>query len=199
TAFDDPLTIDALEWYGRLFRQDGAAPTPEEAMRAFGGGEMAAVNGVVAGKVGLWTGFYTWRGGVTFWPRQWQFRWGMAPLPRDREAATLIGVEALAIASHTRHPETCWQWLVFLSRQTHSRLAPARRSVAESAAFEREVGAEAAAAVRVSLEHALVIPPDAPQLLSRLGQLWERAIEGIISGEVTAEEALREAQRQASP
>lgn len=199
TTFDDPLVIEALEWYSRLFLDEGVAPTPEEAMRAFGGRELAGVNGVVQGKVALWTGFYSWRGGTSFWPRKWDFRWGMVPLPRDRESATLMSVEALAIASNTQHPQACWQWLAYLSRAMPGRLAPARRSVAGSGEFERLVGAEIAAAVRASLEHALIIPPDAPEILSRVGQPWQRAIEQIVSGEATAEEALRAAQQQVNP
>jgi len=196
TTFDDPLTIEALEWYAGLIYEHGVAPTPEEARQAFGGGEYALYSGVLAGKVGLWPDMYSSRGGRT-WPRKWEFGWGLTTLPRDREAATLALVEALAISAEAQQPEACWQWVAFLSRQTPSRLAPVRRSVAESAAYEQQVGADVAAAVRASVEHAILIPPDLMEQYEKLGRLWAKAVDEILSGKSSAREALTRAQQEA--
>lgn len=196
TTLDDPLTIEALEWYADLIYRHGVSPTPEEARRLFSGGQYALYAGVVSGKIGLWTSNYSAQGGRT-WGRKWEFRWGLTTLPRDKEAATLARVEGLAISSQAENPEACWQWISFLSRQVPARLAPARRSVAESLAFEQQAGAEAAAVARASLEQAILIPPDIQEMYDRLGRLWTEVVEEVLSGEVTAQEALTRAQAEA--
>ncbi len=196
TTFDDPQTIAALEWYDRLIHTHNVAPTPEQATQEFGGGEGATYNGIRAGKVALWTDVYTSQSSASEQQR-WPFKWGMTTLPRDQQAATIAQAEALAISAQTKHPEACWQWLAFLSQQPPARLVPARRSVAESAAYERLVGAENAAAARQSAEHTIVIPFDTPELYGKLGQLWMQAINDIVNGDATVQEAMTRAQQLA--
>jgi hypothetical protein len=35
-TYDDPLTIEALEWYAALFQEHNVAPTPEQVQQTFG-------------------------------------------------------------------------------------------------------------------------------------------------------------------
>jgi len=196
TTFDDPLAIEALEWYARLIHKHGVSPTPEEMRQDFGGDDERAVySGVFSGKIGLWTDMYSAQGGRNS-SRKWDFNWGMVTLPRDRQLATLAQAEALVISSQAKYPDACWQWVTFLSRQVPARLAPVRRSVAESPAFERLVGVENAAVARASAENAIVIPPYTPELFGEIGQLWFQAIGAILSGQATPREAMVQAQQQ---
>ncbi|MFO7610326.1 MAG: zf-HC2 domain-containing protein, partial [Candidatus Krumholzibacteriia bacterium] len=56
-AFDDPYTIETLDWYAGLIHNHHIAPTEEEAYEAFGGaaGMVGALaTGVQQGKVVMW-------------------------------------------------------------------------------------------------------------------------------------------------
>ena len=124
-------------------------------------------------------------------------RWGMAPLPRDAQSATLMSVEGYFVSSQAQHPDACWQWISFLSEQTSHLLAPARKSLVESAAYEQQVGSGVAAVAQASMESAML--PSSPRLVE-FGGVWEifwRALDEIISGSSTPEEAMARAQQEA--
>ena len=132
TTFNEPLNVEALEWYFRLMFDYDVAPSPEQARRAFGGiGSL--YEGVWAGKVGMWTGFLSQRGGQLD-PPEWPFSWAVVPLPQGRQSASMALVEAYFVSADTLHRDAAWQWVSFLSQQVPTRLAPVRRSLAE---FER--------------------------------------------------------------
>ena len=192
-TLDDPKTIEAVQWYTDLALRHNIAPTPEQA-RGFSGGNQGIWRGVYEGKFGMWLGTFADRGGRT-WPVEWQEPWGMAPLPRDEVAATAGIVQGYFLAADRPHPEACWKWVTFLSEQTAPGLAPARRTLAESAAFEQEVGAEAAETVRASIESAFLISPEAVQAGEVLGAFGS-AVRQVLTGTVTAEEAMQLAQEQ---
>lgn len=196
-TLDDPRTIDALAWYGDLIYLHNVSPTEEDARRLYGGGQYAIYAGIVGGRIGVWTDMYSSRGGA-HWPRGWDFQWGMVAIPRDAQAVTLAQVQALAISAQTEHPEACWRWIDFVTRQVPAQLVPVRRSVADSKAFEQQVGPEAAALARSSLENAMLVPPDLPELYMSLGQAWAEAVGEVVRGEATAAEALVRAQQKAN-
>ena len=193
TAFDDPLTIDALEWYVGLMYDYDVVPTPEKAREAFGT-TGSIQDGVRLSKVGMWTGMLSDLGGQ-FPPPDWGIRWGVAPLPRDDRPATLSMVEGYYISSQTGHPDACWQWIAFLSQQTKSRVMPVRRSLAESSAYEQRVGGDVAAVARDSMETALLLSPRLAEFEEALG-VFQGAINQIVNGSATPEEAMVWAQQR---
>jgi|YNPBryantNP2012_1023418.scaffolds.fasta_scaffold00253_13 multiple sugar transport system substrate-binding protein len=199
TAFDDPLTVDAVKWYTNLYLKYAAAPTPEEARRAFGGGRDTYYVAVQQGKAGLWIGSLSERGG-TGWPAEWNMNWGVTTLPRDALFFTQALPDGYAIYAETGEPEACWELIKFLTRQTHYLLVPPRRSVTESALYEQQVGAEVAATARASMENAFYLAD-----LRRFGEfeaamrLFGRAITEVLNGNLTVEEAMHQAQQQANP
>jgi multiple sugar transport system substrate-binding protein len=158
TTFDDPLTIEALEWYARLVHDYDAAPSLNQAAHAYGDGSYAIYEGIRTGKVGMWTGALSERGGLG-WPFKWKMAWGMVPLPSDAQSWTEVVVEGYAISSGTEHYDACWEWIAWLSEQVPYRFMPARRSLAESSAYEDQVGAEVAAVARALMEHAYILTP----------------------------------------
>jgi multiple sugar transport system substrate-binding protein len=194
-TFDDPKTIEAVEWYTDLVLRHNIAPTPEQARGFYGGGNQGIFRGVYEGKFGLWSGFFTDRGGRT-WPVEWVEPWGMVTMPRDANDATLGPVLAYFLIADQPNPDACWQWVTFLSEQTAPGLAPARRTLAESDAFAQEVGAEQAAAVRSALDNAIFISPQAAQAGEALPAFGNAGRE-VLSGKTTVEEALLAAQQQA--
>lgn len=197
-TFDDPLTVDAMDWCADLIHVHHVAPTQDEALAAFGGHVHYAIyQGIMGGKVGMWTGALTSRGGLQ-WREPWPFRYGLTTLPRDAQAATWVNVEALSISSQTEHRDLSWQLVSFLSRQMPGRAMPARRSLAESDKFEQLVGTGVASVARAAVEDSIMVDLSAqPASLSRAFEALNTAIGEILSGEAAPKDALVGAQRQA--
>jgi ABC-type glycerol-3-phosphate transport system substrate-binding protein len=120
----------------------------------------------------------------------------MVPMPQDESAASLATVDGLYISAATEHPDAVWTWINFLSQQTHPFLIPARRSLAESAEYKRDVGEEVALAGEAALEDAILVNPDLLGFEDALEALGLALVQ-IRSGEMTPEAALVAAQERA--
>jgi multiple sugar transport system substrate-binding protein len=187
-TFDDPLTIEALEWYARLVHEYEAVLTPDRAMDLYSAD--APLLGVVLGKVGMWRDDLSGTREV-----KKAINWAIAPLPRDARAFTLASADGYAISAEAQNPEACWQWITFLSNEIPPGLIPARTALLESKAYEDQVGFDVASVATASLEDAQII--SFWTLFMRFGsemQTFVRAIEKIQRGELTAEEAMDWAQ-----
>jgi ABC-type glycerol-3-phosphate transport system substrate-binding protein len=192
TTFDDPLTIEALQWYSSLIHEHDVAPTHDQAYQAFIGSGSAEY-GFLTGRVGMLMGQFFEQGG-TVWMREWDMNWGMVPLPRDAQAATLAFSFAHAVSAQSAHPEACWQWLVFLSGQMPARGVPARQSLAGSKAYSDQVGADIAAVARISMENAL--PPFYMRNESvKAVEDFQRAVDYVTNEGMSPQEALDWVQR----
>jgi multiple sugar transport system substrate-binding protein len=196
TTFTDPLAIEALEWYARLVHEYDAAPSLNQSSRIWGGGYYAIYEGIRQGKVGMWMGGLSERGGLT-WPFKWKMEWGVVPLPSEAQSATQAMVEGYAISSSTAHHDACWEWIAWLCEQMPHRLMPARRSLAESSAYEDAVGSEVAAAARASIEHAIIVNTVAVEQFEGAMEAYADALEYILQGHATPLEAMDKAQRAA--
>jgi multiple sugar transport system substrate-binding protein len=194
-TLDEPLTIEAIEWYASLIHDYDVMPSPQEATQLFGyEGDPGYI--YWRNKAGLYLGFFTDRGGETWGPQaKWQMRWGMVPLPRDEQASTLGLVLAYAISSDTRHPEACWEWLTYLSEQTPPYVMPARRSLAESDDYTQQVGKEAATVARAAIQDALIVSNVKIAELGQGAEDFGEVLTEIMNGNVTALEALTELQQ----
>jgi multiple sugar transport system substrate-binding protein len=196
TTYDDPLTVEAVEWYADLVFKHNVIPTPEQMRTAFPG-EDGVFHGVFQGEAGMWAGTLSERGGMTWRRQTWPMEWGVVSLPRDVQSLTLIDAEGFFISSHTQNREACWRWVKFLSERPSYRLVPARRSVLASDAYEQEVGTEVAIAARDSLANAVMISPRLAGFGEVIEETFFPAIETVLAREATPEEALTSAQRQA--
>jgi multiple sugar transport system substrate-binding protein len=196
-TFDDPLNVEALQWYVDLIHEHEAVPAPEQARRVFGGGNYSVMQGFVTNRLGMLALTFSQRGGQG-WPTQWQMHWGMAPLPRDARSATIALVEGYFISAQAQRPEGCWQWIAYLSQQMPTRLVPPRRSLVESDAYRLLIGGEVIEVVRAAAgsDVLLLQPSDMPEQAQRAFGILQRALESAIAGSITPEEALSEAQRQ---
>jgi multiple sugar transport system substrate-binding protein len=196
TTFDDPLTIEAVEWYASLVHDYGIMPTPEEATKTFAN-DGAAPYIFWRKKAGMYVGMLSDRGGLSWGPgARWQMEWGIVPLPRDESAFTFGFIYGHAVSADTSHPEACYELLVFLNERMMPYMMPARRSVTESAAFEQQVGAEAASVARASIE-SMVVVSDIPDNLEQGLEGFVETLIAILNGEVPAEQGMVELQRQA--
>jgi multiple sugar transport system substrate-binding protein len=189
--FDAPLTVEALEWYTALFLDHNIAPTPDQGRQAFGSDDVGQA--IRRGQVGMWTGGVGWQGG---WEEDGVqiFRWGMAPLPHDTQAATLAPSENLFIFKQAQHPEACWQWISFVSGQMAPEwVVPVRTSQIESESYEQLVGDEVASVVRAAAADILIV---SPRIYGELA-LFDQAAERVITDGDTSNQALEWAQQEA--
>ena len=201
TTFDDPLVIDALEWYARLYHEHDVAPTPKEAQTILRSGapiQYAFYEGISRGRVGMWIMGFSERGGA-FRPDQWEMRLGMVPVPRGARSVTYPYGEGYAISAGTAHPQACWQWIAYLSKEMPYRLIPARASHLESIEYIEAVGSDAAAVAQASLEVASLERP-APWVYEEFEGVYElfgQAVDKVISEDWLPREALDWAQQEA--
>lgn len=182
-AYDDPMTIEALEWLARLFHTHDVAVPAEQVRQAFGDN-----------KIAMWMDMFSNR-------EQWSGRMGdvlgVTVLPHDALAYTGSDCHAYAISSRTQHPDASWQWIAYLSEQMPHRLTPARRSLVDSAEYERLVGSDLAAVVRTSLESNVQPTPRTHAQFAAQMPLFSSALSKILDGAWTPREAMTWAQREA--
>ena len=192
STFDDPLTIEALDWYAKLFFSYNVAPTRQQATESFRQGDSRA--GIRDNQVGMWTGMLSERGGAQE-DTDWTMRWGVVPLPRDREPAALTLIDGYYISARTQYPDACWKWISFLTQQLPNRQTPARKSLVESNEYKQRVGDEVAAVTQASLEKALLLSPTLAEYDEVL-TIFGKAFEAIMTEQSTAEEAMTAAQEE---
>jgi multiple sugar transport system substrate-binding protein len=195
-TYDDPQTIEALEWYAALLHDYNVAPQRSQ-FEEIGGNVMA---GVYGNRIGMWIDWIDERGGSTDssedWPALWKMRWGMAPLPRAEQAVVPMFTIGYAISSDTAHPEACWEWIAFMQDQTRVPfdMIPARKSLAESDEYREKVGSDVADTAQASLENALPLSPALFEFINF--EVYGRAINSILTESSTVEEALTRAQER---
>jgi multiple sugar transport system substrate-binding protein len=195
-TLDDPLNVEAMQWYAGLIQEYHVAPTQQEAYNAFGYSQDYAILGILKGKVGMWIGPLSERGGTTDQVK-WNMQWGIAPLPREKLAFTGAYFEGFAISTASKNAPAAWKWISFLSQQAPVRLMPARRSQVESQDYANRAGKDVAAAAQASLENILLATPDTVHKLGPVFDLFFQTVNQIASGKISAEEALKAAQQRA--
>lgn len=194
--FNDPLTVEALEWYFGLMHEQNAIPKPDE-LRQFGGDEGTyAYYGFARNQVGMFFAPFSQAGG-RYWPQRWTMRWGMVPLPRDVKQIAFGSSEGYYVTSLTEHPNACWQWIKFLSRYAPERFIPPRKSIVESSEYGNEIGGSVET-IRAALSGELLLnPTNATEDLEADYGLFAQAIQEIATGALTPAQAMEQAQQEA--
>lgn len=196
-AFNDPLTVEAVEFYADLFYRYQVAPTLTQARRDFGGNQYAVYDLIRRGQIAMWPLSLSQRGGYG-WPVDWEVDWGLAPLPQDAFRFAPFWVEeGYAISSGTSTPDECWRWINFITWHINPRLIPARRSLVASDMYVQVVGENVATLVRQSLEYAVPVSIWQWINLGSAIDTFNRAIEDIVERQVSPQEALDAAQERA--
>lgn len=143
TGFSQPATVEAIRWYMQLSTEYGVKPV-------FDATQTEDRDSLIReGRAGMW---------ITLSPGEYEMpNVGIAPLPFPVESTAAPGATQLSgyFISSAAAPEArqaCWQWLTFLTEQPNATWGiPARHSVAESAAYRQNVGAELADAYLASI------------------------------------------------
>jgi len=191
-TFDSPATIEAVKWYANLALEYGVMTPPEVIEHYRRGGAFEAA---MRQHVAMWMGPMSIRGGLA-WRFEWPFNWGVMPLPRDKERATLFQLSGYFISGHSPHPREAWLWIEKVTGSPRPVWnLPPRRSVAEMPSYRQRVGEEVTDAALASAEYGLTSPPT-PWLMELFTWLNE-ALTSILTGEQTVEAAMQEVQQRA--
>ena len=148
-VFDDPLVPEAIQWYADLGLVHHVMPIvlsdKVDALSRFPIDTFALQRSAM-----LMDGTAV-RGGDII---PWDFAWGAVPLPRDQARASSLFVQGYFVMARSEHPQEAWALVRSLSKSESeaASLIPARRAVAESAAFRQRVGTEVAEAALSTLE-----------------------------------------------
>jgi len=128
------------------------------------------------------------------------FEWDVAPLPKGKKAATLLGDENYAISSRSQHKQEAWELLKFLlSADSQRRMAldlgkmPSRRSVAEKEFLQSDPSHD----LRVFVDAIgyAVIPPNLPDW-EEIGTAFNGELELMWAGSVSVAQGCRDTQEK---
>ena len=143
-TFDDPRTIEALDFMHPLINQDHVSP---------GAGTVAAMGQdelFKSGQIGMFFG-----GGTDDKDRTPGLAVGMAELPKGRQRATFCWMADLVISNQSKHPDLAYvAWREILDGLHHWKIVPPRRSLARQLAQIDPRKKDAKAVILASLEYA---------------------------------------------
>ncbi|MGD8795123.1 MAG: extracellular solute-binding protein, partial [Anaerolineae bacterium] len=188
-TLDDPLVAEAVQWYVDLALEHGVSPAPDE-LRGIIPHDL-----VVDRRAAMWTDILSNWAGMSARLRSGV---GIAPFPEDPVAANPVSLTGYYVSAGTAHPQACWEWLSFLTRQhvVHEsyETLPARRSVLEASAYFARMDEADRAVIRYALEHPA--PPLTAYDVAVMRPLFE-ALDSVYAGRATVEQALANAQAEA--
>jgi len=198
-VFDDPLAIEALQFYadlGLVYKVQPVQPVdkPVEkvfytAADAFAGKRAAMVLGTAGGGTG---------------PDQikWNFNWGVVPFPgypnsSNKPPIVWLVTNGLFVGAQTTHPDAAWALVRSLSENEAgiTMLIPARRSVAESEATRQRIGAELLDASLRSLNGEVFTGAYDQRILAPFIGVMGEAFQ-VLDGSMTAEELMAQWQTE---
>lgn len=190
---DSEPVMRAVQRYTDLILEHGVMPSPGEYAR-----QSRQVGDLIASsRVGMWLGSIAERGGRAR-EEGWAFPWGAAPLPRGntgRSYSLMLMYAIPASPSSSKDPADVWRWIAFLSHRSEQiNGLPARRSLLEDSDFRRTLGSEAEVDTYMQ-----VVAEAAPVPLAlEIGVPYialNQAVERVLGGNASVEDALRVAQR----
>jgi multiple sugar transport system substrate-binding protein len=188
---DGPEAREALQFLVDLRHKWGVCPPTTMAERR------QNIAMFVNGKVAM---FQTGAWDIQAMKEAKTLRWDVAPLPKRKQHATLLGMENYAIAAGTKHPEEAWELFKFLlgpeSQETMARemeKQPSRQSVADGPYLAQDAGY----ARRVFVD-ALGYARQAPNIAEwdRVSHFIQEQLDLMWIGKVSVEEGTRTAARQ---
>ena len=127
-------------------------------------------------------------------------RWDIAPLPKKKQHATLLGMENYAIAAGTKHPKEAWELFKFLlgpqAQETMAReleKQPSRQSVANGPYLAQDAGYS-----RRAFVDALSYARQAPNIAEwdRVSHFIQEQLDLMWIGKVSVEEGAGRAAQQ---
>lgn len=222
--YTDPRTIAAIRWYLDLSMVHQVTPPFKFSYRRDDFGDDRSYELVQSGRVGMWFGYAeSFQEGVIMQPLEPGGGPGPAPtavplnsVERDIRAAPLpvgaagvpsseLFVRGVFISARAQQPQACWEWIKFLSSDASLMYGdmPARRSVAQSEAFLKQIPPERVAQFQ-AVRETLAIPAQGAGDASVIyGQYTDpywffKALSNVVEKGANLEKELAEAQRFAT-
>ena len=192
-TLDDPLTVEAVQWYSDLRNRYGVTPDPAVIRTTFRQGGIFEAQ--MRGACGVWFGPYSSRGGLDM-PFEWAMDYRMLPLPRDRADLNLADVQGYFIHNDSQHPAEAIKLARFLSDRWEAagpRLPP-RRSLVESDGYQASVGSQVGEVALTFSDRIVILPPTAGPELEAIGTQFLKAVSEIVAEDRDAGMVLGEAQ-----
>jgi multiple sugar transport system substrate-binding protein len=187
-VIDSPAAIEALTFLWELRHTYHVTPASSSQQRSL------TLEQFSQGNIGM---FMSGPWDVQTLKKNEGLHWDVAPLPKQKQRATILGTENYAISAKTAHPQEAWELLEFLlSPQSQAFMAdrldkmPSRLSVAQGpyakahAGYDRRVFVEAVDYARQ--------PPNIPEW-SEIRHYLTEQLDRAWVGEISPAEAGREA------
>ena len=193
--FDSTEARDAIQFFTELSLVHRVAPTePEVQAESFS-------SRFINGKMAMW--FASRADTPTFRASIKNFTWDVAPLPRDKQAATILHSDAYCVAATSKNKEAAWDFVQYAlgpRGQTVAsklgRIVPSLKSVANSPAFLDPTQAPANSKMYLDVIPTIrLVPVSAawPAVETAVNQEIERAFYGTAPIDIAIQEAIRRA------
>jgi len=190
-TIDSPEAIEAIEFLVDLRHKYKVAPSTTSTERN------EALNSFARGHTGI---YMSGPWDIQTLDQVPDLEWDVAPVPKQKSKATMLGTENYAIWSGTKHPEQAWQLFSFLlSPKAQAIMAdkldkmPSRVSVLNGSYAKADAGYDRQVYVD-SLEYARR-PPNFPEY-SQVEGILQAELDRIWLGSVTVQEGLKAAARK---
>jgi multiple sugar transport system substrate-binding protein len=216
-VFDAPSVVEAFRWYTSLTTQYGVQPAVSEDTGDFEGGRGRQAL-ISEGRAAMWIDITSGFGGmgrafIVGGPGgrssfggpggTGDLNIGVVPLPagpNSDKGSGFQSVDGYFISAQSDARQACWSWIAFLTEQPNAATGlPARQSVAESATYRQQVGAEEADAYLASVSSGSRASfyqriSDEGDWLGVASFWLSDAYNRVVNGEMTVEESLAAAQ-----
>ncbi|MCD6303002.1 MAG: extracellular solute-binding protein [Anaerolineae bacterium] len=191
---DDPLVIEAVQWYSNLLNQYDVVPDVEQVRRSYSYGFAQAA---VVGACGIWMGWFSNRGGLDT-PYKWTSDWAILPPPQDAEAAAMGEVDAYYVTNACEEQAAALELIRFLSGywEAAGQKLPPRRSVVNDEDYADALGYDVAQAVAAFPQNIIIVPAALDPTLEQVGGALINTINRIVENDLDAESELVELQDQ---
>lgn len=179
---DQPAAVEALKFYFDLSAVHGVSPTPAELRQTpqqelFAAGRLAMLQDL--------------RAATIVFKQIRDFEWGIAPLPQQKQRATILNWAGWAISAQTKEPEAAWTFLRWLASADGVRIfVGAGNSLPGLVALADDPELPIEEPFREGLEYAR--PSFASSKWGQMYPLLEAELHGLATGDTPVEKAAQE-------
>jgi multiple sugar transport system substrate-binding protein len=199
-TFDDPKTMEALQWYKDLMYKDGGVSPSPEGIQSLGVGQLDLFNSQKAAMLsgGRW---------ISFFIRDLEANWGVVPFPKgNEEAASPFLFVTLASPKATKHPEEAWEFIKFVVSEEGQQInaatglgMPVLKSVTEEGSWLQEGESEEHIKIYTDALMNAKSLPFHPQWAKTIDEIAARELDSFWRNKATIEDTVQKVLKEANP